>query len=66
MRRKSNLPWILPCLASALAGVLAQPGDAQDARASAPLFSTDAPLTLRLEAPFATVKRGSDDPEYSP
>lgn len=66
MRRKSNLPWILPCLASALAGVFAQPGDAQDARASAPLFSTDAPLTLRLEAPFAAVKRGSDDPEYSP
>ena len=68
MRRKSNLPWLLPCLVSALAGIAAEPGRAQvpDVRPPQPLFASDAPLTLRLEASFAAVKRGGDDAEYSP
>jgi hypothetical protein len=66
MRRKSNLPWILPCVASALTLAAAQPSGGQIASAPGLLFGDDAPLTLRLEAPFADVKRGSDDPEYSP
>jgi hypothetical protein len=68
MRRKSNLPGIVSCFASALMGMAAEPCDAQvvDARPPAPLFGDDAPLALRLEAPFAALKRGGEDPEYSP
>ena len=70
MRYKSNLPAIVACLASALVGVASQPSEAQVAETRPPgaLFADDAPLTLRLEAPFPAVKRnGNDpDPEYSP
>ena len=68
MRRKSYLPSIVACLASALLGMASQPSEAQvaESRASGVLFSSDAPLTLRLEAPFTTVKRSSSDPQYSP
>ena len=68
MRRKPNLPSIVACLASALVGVASQPSEAQviEARPVGALFADDAPLTLRLEAPFATVKRSAADPQYSP
>ena len=68
MRCKSNLPWILPCLASAVICVAEQRSGAQltGVRPPEPLFANDAPLALRLEAPFATVRRGGEDPEYSP
>ena len=68
MRRKSYLPSVVACLASALLGMASQPSEAQVAELRAPgvLFSSDAPLTLRLEAPFTTVKRSSSDPQYSP
>ena len=68
MRRKSYLPSVVACLASALLGMASQPSEAQVAELRAPgvLFSSDAPLTLRLEAPFTTVKRSSSDPKYSP
>ncbi len=68
MRRKSYLPSIVACLASALAVVASETIEAQvsDARAVGVLFSSDTPLTLRLEAPLATVKRSADDPQYSP
>ena len=70
MRHKSNLPTLVACLASALVGVASQPSEAQVAETRPPgaLFADDAPLTLRLEAPFAAVRRnGNDpDPEYSP
>jgi len=68
MRRKSYLPSIVTALASALLGVASQPCEAQvtEPRALGALFADDAPLTLRLEAPLATVKRSADDPQYSP
>src|SRR5262245_51271995 len=68
MRRKSNLPSIVAWLASLLVGVASQPSEAQvtEVRTPGVLFSSDAPLTLRLEAPIATVKRSAADPQFSP
>lgn len=66
MRPKSNLPLSLACLAGALAGLTTPPSEAQVADPVGVLFADDAPLTLRLEAPIATVKRSTDDPQYSP
>ena len=68
MRRKPYLPSIVACLASALVGVASKPSEAQvaETRPVDVLFADDAPLTLRLEAPIATVKRSSADPQYSP
>src|SRR5689334_19182425 len=68
MRRKSYLPSIVTALASALLGVASQPTEAQvtEPRALGALFIDDAPLTLRLEAPLAAVKRSASDPQYSP
>ena len=68
MRRKSYPPSIVAFLVSALLGVASQLSEAQvtEPRALGALFADDAPLTLRLEAPFATVKRSASDPQYSP
>ena len=68
MRRKSNLPSIVVCLASTVVGVASQPSEAQvtETRPVGALFADDAPLALRLEGPFAAVKRSADDPQYSP
>jgi hypothetical protein len=68
MRRTSNLSWLVACLlgASLCAGggrADAQPADSSAAPA---LFSSQETLTLRLEAPFATVRRGGTDPQYQP
>jgi len=68
MRRQSYLPSVVAWLASALVGAASQPSEAQitEARPLGVLFSSDAPLTLRLEAPIGTVKRSAADPQYSP
>jgi hypothetical protein len=68
MRCKPNLPRIAACLLGALAGVASPPSEGQvtEARALGALFADDEPLTLRLEAPIATLKRSADDPQYSP
>jgi hypothetical protein len=68
MRRKPNLPRIAACLAGVLAGIASPPSQGQvtEARALSALFADDEPLTLRLEAPIATLKRSAADPQYSP
>jgi hypothetical protein len=67
MRRNSNLPWLVGCWLGAWLGTGG--ADAQVAESSAavaPLFSSREPIALRLEAPFGTLRRGGDEPEYQP
>jgi hypothetical protein len=70
MRRNSNLPWLVGGLLGVWLGTVGARVDAQVAEPStaATLFSGDETIALRLEAPFATLRRGGPDsePEYQP